>query len=304
MDHKQLRYILTIAKYGSFTEAANILYVTQPSLSHMVSQIEGQLGVQLFDRSTSPVTLTYAGEIYTRYAEDVLAATARMESELRDIAETKKGRLRIGIPYERAAYMLPRIIPPFREKYPLVQVEVTDARGAVLLGLLDKGHIDVALMPVFGSYPDRFDCHRIYTEPLVLTAAADLIRPEYLSSPDTIPMDALREMPFILQPEKSAIRTALDQLFEAQRFHPRITQVVSGNTAAYGLSKAGLGVSIVPEVTILLNGIDNGIRLLRLGCDIPAQWDICAVFRHGFRPGTIENSLIDIAKSYCSALNR
>ena len=298
MDYKQLRYITTIAEHGSFTEAASILYVSQPSLSHMVAQIEKQLGVQLFDRSSTPLTLTYAGEIFVRYAEEVLYATNEMERQIRDIAQNKKGRLRIGIPYERSAYMLPRIMPGFRSDFPDVRIEIVDASGEQLWNMLDRGRIDFAIMPIYGQCPDRFECQQIYTEPLLLSAVPGMISAEdqFRSETSTIPIEMIKDKPFILQDEKKAIRPVIDMLLESHHIRPHIAQIISGNTTAYGLSKAGLGIAIIPEVTILLNGADSSVQLYRLEGKMPTVWDICAVYRKNTYFGKVESRLIDMVR--------
>ena len=301
MEYKQLRYITTIAETGSFTEAANILYVSQPSLSHMVSQVEKQLGVQLFNRSTSPLTLTYAGEIFIRYAEEVLFATNKMEHQIRDIAQGKKGLIRIGIPYERSAYILPKIIPDFHREYPEIRIELADASGSQLLTLLDRGKTDFAVMPVYEHSAEGFEYQRIYTEPLLLSASAGMICSDDLTAPgsDTVSVDRLQNKPFVLQNEKKAIRPVIDHLLEAHRIHPHISQIVSGNTSAYGLSKAGLGIAIIPEVTILLNGSDDSSQFYRMAGLAPTCWDICAVYRKNTYLGSIEKRLIDMIGEAC-----
>ena len=78
MNLKQARYICAIAREGSITAAAKKLYVSQPSLSQMLKQVEGELGVALFDRSVSPFQLTYAGEKYLQAANNILAANERL----------------------------------------------------------------------------------------------------------------------------------------------------------------------------------------------------------------------------------
>ena len=95
MNTKQAFYIRTIAREGSITAAAKALYISQPSLSQTLRQIESELGVQLFDRDTLPLRPTYAGEKYLECVDTVLAANDRLENQLREIRQENSGRLRL-----------------------------------------------------------------------------------------------------------------------------------------------------------------------------------------------------------------
>ena len=102
MNLKQAYYIKTIAQCGSITTAAKKLFVSQPSLSQMLRQLEQEIGLPIFDRSTSPLRLTYAGEKYLYAAERILAVNSELESQLREIRHEHSGRLRLGISVTRA----------------------------------------------------------------------------------------------------------------------------------------------------------------------------------------------------------
>ena len=106
MTSQQIEYVLAVAEQRSFSKAAQKLYVTQPSLSQYVMNIEKQLGVQLFDRSTSPIRLTQAGEAFVRSAEQIKVIEDNLMNELSDIAEIKSGSLKIGASTFRASCLL------------------------------------------------------------------------------------------------------------------------------------------------------------------------------------------------------
>ena len=145
MNMKQALYFKTIAKYGTITAAAKQLYISQPSLSQTLRQIEDEAGTPLFDRSTSPFHLTYAGERYLRAVEAMLEIEARLKAEIDSIRHDDGGRLRLGISITRAMQVLPDVIPIFTKAYPNVTIELTEAASASLEGLLQKGQIDLAL---------------------------------------------------------------------------------------------------------------------------------------------------------------
>ena len=113
MNMKQALYFKTIAKYGTSTAAAKQLYISQPSLSQTLRQIEDEVGTPLFDRSTSPFHLTYAGERYLKAVEAMLEIDARLKAEIESIRHENGGRLRLGISVTRAMQVLPDVIPIF-----------------------------------------------------------------------------------------------------------------------------------------------------------------------------------------------
>ena len=302
MEFRELKYISTIAEYGSFTQAANALFVSQPSLSHMVARTEERLGVVLFDRSQSPLKLTYAGEIYLRYANEILSSGDMMEREFRDIAHNKKGRLRIGLPYERAAYMLPEIFPRFSEEFPDIQLEVKDAGGAKLLDMIERGRIDFAILPLMSSIPGM-ESHPIYAEELLLSCSPDLIGPEDYLDGDSNVVDiaCLKNKPLILQSGGHVIRDAIDTLFKAYRIKPRVVQEISGNMAAYRLSCAGLGVAIIPELTTRLVQAPSGGALYHMSGNSHVFWEIQAIYRKNTYIGSVETRFFQIAHDIFSA---
>ena len=111
MNLKQALYIQTIAREGGVTAAAKKLYISQPSLSQMLRQIESELGVPLFERGSLPLRPTYAGERYLHAAQVILSANEALENELREIRQENGGRLRLGISMQRSPTCCPGCCP-------------------------------------------------------------------------------------------------------------------------------------------------------------------------------------------------
>ena len=111
MNLRQALYMKTIAEKGGITAAAKQLYISQPSLSQMLRQIEEEAGVPLFDRSSLSFRPTYAGERYLHAASVLLNTNEILENELREIRGEERGRLRLGISMLRSAQLLPCVLP-------------------------------------------------------------------------------------------------------------------------------------------------------------------------------------------------
>jgi len=153
MNLKQAQYVKTIAECGSITAAAKKLFVSQPSLSQMLRQLEQDTGLPIFDRSTSPMRLTYAGEKYLYAAERILAANAELDSQLREIRQEHAGRLRLGISVTRAMQVMPLVMPVFQQQYPNVTLQLTESGSANLEELLRGGSIDLAFAALESTSP-------------------------------------------------------------------------------------------------------------------------------------------------------
>ena len=121
------KYVCEVYRERSFSKAAQNLYISQPSLSARIKKVEEQIGVPLFDRSTSPLQLTEAGRIYIRAAEEISVIEQRVENAINNLNTLQTGRLSIGASNLFAAYVLPPLISPVQTA--LSQDRRPDRRG-------------------------------------------------------------------------------------------------------------------------------------------------------------------------------
>lgn len=297
MEFREFKYIKTIAELGSFTKAAQALYISQPSLSHLVARTEAELGVTLFDRDVKPMRLTYAGEVYLRHAQDILNSKDQMLREFRDMTEKHYSRLKMGIPYERAAYMLPQMTTMLRQEFPGLELEIKTGGTPKLMEMVRKGEVQFAVMPIFGQEA-WMDSTLIYEEELCLAAAPNVIQPEdYLNgNPEVVNIEHLQNKPFVIQRSGHIIREAVDMLLRAYGITPNVVLEVDGNSAAYRMSTAGLGVCIVPQMTTRLVHAPGPHYLFRMNDKFPVTWEVHAVYRKGFYVGKVEQRFFEIIR--------
>ncbi len=297
MEFREFKYIKTIAELGSFTKAAQALYISQPSLSHLVARTETELGVTLFDRNVKPMRLTYAGEVYLRHAQDILNSKDQMLREFRDLTEKHYSKLAVGFPYERAAYMMPQIITMLRQEFPGLELEIKTGGTPKLREMIQKGEIQFAVMPIFGQ-EDWMDSTLIYEEELCLAAAPNIIQPEDTmnGNPKVVNIERLQDKPFVIQRSGHIIREAVDILLKAYGITPNVVLEVDGNSTAYRMSTAGLGVCIVPQMTTRLVKAPGPHYLFRLNDRFPITWEVHAVYRKGFYVGEVERRFFEITR--------
>lgn len=126
MDIRQIEYFSEVAKHLSFTKAASTLHVSQPSISKAIQNLEAELGVPLFYRSSKQLELTDAGRAVLVNAQHVLEAFKNLRSELTDIMELKKGQIRIGIPPIVGSEFFSKLVSQYKEQYPYIELILTE----------------------------------------------------------------------------------------------------------------------------------------------------------------------------------
>lgn len=143
--NRNQEYILTIVDEGSFSKAADRLYISQPALSIIVKKTEDELGIPLFNRTSKPITLTPAGKIYVEYIKKLQALDEEMLQELNSIREQEKGTLNIGTSNFFSSYILPDLAHSFKQLYPKYTVAISEGNNPYLSQLLQSSDIDLAI---------------------------------------------------------------------------------------------------------------------------------------------------------------
>ena len=145
MNAKQFKYVIALAREGSFSKAADTLNITQPSLSQYIKKIEKEIGLDLFDRTNGNVRITDAGHVYIEAGCKILDIEHQMESAITDLATHKSGSLVIGAAPYRAVSMMPTIASYFKEVHPGMHLIVREGTTAELAEGMEQGEYDLAL---------------------------------------------------------------------------------------------------------------------------------------------------------------
>ena len=194
MEIRVLRYFLTVVREESITGAAEVLHITQPTLSRQLAQMEEQMGVKLFERGTRKIALTSEGLLLRRRAEEILELVDKTERELTGQEEQVEGTVAIGCGNLRSVQTLTELIRTFHEKYPLVTFELYTATADHVKERMDRGITDIGLLlePIdLGKYDYiRLDGEEKYV--VLMNPEASLAAKEYLTPAD------LAEVPLIL----------------------------------------------------------------------------------------------------------
>lgn len=146
MEIRVLRYFLTVVREEGINRAAEVLHITQPTLSRQLSQLEDELGVKLFNRGARKTSLTSEGILLRRRAEEILSLVDRTEKELIEQDEQVEGRIAIGGGVLSAMQVLPELIARFRESYPLVGFDIYTGNADLVKEQMEKGLIDIGVL--------------------------------------------------------------------------------------------------------------------------------------------------------------
>ena len=247
MNMKQALYFKTIAQYGTITAAAKQLYISQPSLSQTLRQIEDEVGTPLFDRSTSPFHLTYAGERYLKALEAMLDIETRLKEEIESIRRDDGGRLRLGISVTRAMQVLPDVIPIFTKSYPNVTIELTEAASASLEGLLQKGQIDLALAALEANEAN-IAYELIEKESIGILAGKGSQLAQLVPSGTPISLEMVEKEAFVSLDTSHSSRIIQDRLFRRYNIRPKILLETSSLEVARRVALKSGACMVLPDV--------------------------------------------------------
>lgn len=146
MNMKQLQYVITLAREGSFSKAAEKLGISQPSLSQYIKKTENEVGMQLFDRSGSDIRLTDAGEIYIEAGRKILDLEHQMEQKFSDLGNYKGGTVKVGISPYRSVHMIPKVFGEFNKLYPDTKLVIVEKSGNDLINAAEHGEFDICII--------------------------------------------------------------------------------------------------------------------------------------------------------------
>ena len=240
---RQLQAFIALTEQRSFTRAAALCHLSQPAFSTLIGQLETTLGLRLFDRSTRHVEPTAEGAEFERSARRVLAEFDAALSGVSDQLARRRGRVSIALLPSLAAGWLPDILRDYRAMYPGVKIEVADVLSEACVELVRSGEADFALAAI------RADTQQLRAEPF---CSDDF----YLVCPMGHPLAAMREIrprdvagyPFVHMARSSSVRQYLDAAL-----HPLQMQTVmevDQLATAMGMVRAGLGISLMPALTL------------------------------------------------------
>lgn len=251
METRQIQYFLEVAKREHVTKAADALHVAQSSVSRQIFNLEDELGIKLFIREGRNVKLTPLGRIFFERMKQVWYLMEDAKREVEEYLNPEKGTVRIAFPISMAAHTLPTIIYAFRTRFPDAKFQMSNALYYDLIDGVINGEFNLAMiapMPNQGK-EKKIKGATLFTENIV--ALIPLHHP--LSDRKSIRLGELRDDPFCVLPEGFVFREQVVQACNDAGFSPQIAFEGKDIDALKGLVSAGLGVALMPEMTLVDN---------------------------------------------------
>lgn len=249
MEIRQIKYFIEVAKREHVTDAANELHVAQSAVSRQIFNLEKELGVELFIRRGRNIKLTSIGRIFLNHMEKAINVIDDATQIVSEYTDPEKGTIHVGFPSTLATYILPTAISAFRELYPDVKFELHQGSYRELADAVIRGDINMALLAPVPRQTSKMKGTIFFTENIV----ALLPKSHHLAGVRKIELNQLQGEDFILFPEGFQLRDIITKGCEQLGFKPIVSFEGEDIEAIKGLVSAGLGVSLIPEITLVEN---------------------------------------------------
>jgi DNA-binding transcriptional LysR family regulator len=263
---ERLRVFYAVSQAESFTEAAEILHLTQPGVSRHIKQMEEELGAPLFDRMGRKVALTPAGEVLYEAAKEAMGSVATAEQRIQELAGLRGGRLRVGASFPVGLYVLPRVLAAYRREHPAIEVSLAISTTAKIESQVLDNKLDLGLVSADVQHP------KLLTLPIMTDELVVIVPPDHKwANRRTVKAQELTEETFIVAARGAGARAVVEERLTEKGIALRnILDFVNAEGAKHAV-EAGLGVSIQPRI-IVKGEIENGslaaIRLADMDSEI------------------------------------
>jgi DNA-binding transcriptional LysR family regulator len=245
VEIRQIIYFTTVADEGSFTKAAEILHVTQPTLSKMVKSLEEELGVQLLDRSGKKVVMTDSGRAIYRSARNILQSMNDMKAQIRDVIQLKVGTLRLGLPPMVGGQFFPLIIERFHDRHPEIELILIERGSRKIEDAIVNGELDAGFIIL--SHPDDTHIKPFHTETFLNDQLMLVVDPEHrLASKKSVHLNELAQDDFVMFRQEFRIQALIMEACRQSGFEPRVVFESSQWDLLIGMVAAKLGVTLLP----------------------------------------------------------
>lgn len=264
---RQLEVFEAIARLGSFTRAAEELFLTQPTVSMQIKKLTDAVGLPLFEQVGKKIYLTDAGRELQKTSREIFERFSRFEMLVADMKGLKKGMLRLAV-VTTAKYFAPRLLGPFCQQYPGIDVSLKVSNRERILERLADNQDDLCIL---GQPPEELDA---VAEPFLenlLVVLAPINHP--LAGKKRIPLARLAEEPFLLREPGSGTRMAAERLFAEQGVTMKVRMELGSNEAIKQAIVGGLGISVLSRHTLALDAPLGQLAILDVeGFPIQRHW--------------------------------
>ncbi len=257
VELRQIRYFLEVAKREHFTEASEKLHVAQSAVSRQINQLEEELGVSLFVREGRRVHITPIGRLFADKMTQALQLIDHATQEVTEYIHPERGMIKIAYPISLAAHTLPRAIQSFRQIYQQIDFQLKQQLYYDLIDSVIKGEFNMALISPLPLQEERVVKEALFEDSIV--ALLPIAHP--LSKKEEISLNQLKDDFFCVLPEGFVFREMVVHACTEAGFEPLIGFEGDDIDALKGLVSAGLGIALMPQVTLLENIPSSTVKI-------------------------------------------
>lgn len=286
---KNKEYVLTVVKEKSFTNASQKLFVSQPSLSASIKRIEDKIGAPIFNRSSSPITLTEVGEKYVEYANLIEQKEKEFKTFLSDSLNLFSGKIKIGGSSLFSSFILPELIANFNKKYPHVKFRIYEDNTKNLLNMLENGDVDVILdnaevkdgnilstpymqENLLLAVPKKFEINeKLKSERLT---ADDVKNDKHLAIEKGVNLSQFSNLPFVLLNSENDSGKRAETLLRKNNVDHTVLFHLDQQLSAYNVCCSGLALTFIADTLIKKNSSSTYVYYYKIKDNI-ANRHIC-----------------------------
>lgn len=250
MTFKTIEYVIAVNEAGSFSRAAQQLFISQPALSQAIAKAEKELGVEFFARDTHSLRLTAAGELLVREGRELLRQRDELKIRISGLSAARHDVIRLGISPFYSKYYLPAVLPYFSRHFPSVRLEITEEISVVLEQQVIDGILDLCFVPLKPENP-RLCYEVIHVEEILLAVPRDSAVNAHATPSPGMPYIDLRcfeNEPFIALKSIQKFNDMSARLCQEAGFKPRVVYETLNWDTVNLLAASGIGVGFVPDV--------------------------------------------------------
>jgi LysR family transcriptional regulator, low CO2-responsive transcriptional regulator len=282
----QLKVFEAAARHGSFTRAAEELFLTQPTVSMQIKQLTKSVGLPLFEQVGKRLYLTEAGRELFATCRQIFDTIAQFEMKVADLKGLKQGQLRLAV-ITTAKYFIPRLLGPFCQLYPGIDIslQVTNHEG-----ILERMSANLDDLYILSQVPEHMDVNYqpFLENPMVVVAPMN----HRLAKEKNISIQQLEDEAFIMREPGSGTRRSIQKLFDEHGISVKVKLELGSNEAIKQAIAGGLGISVLSRHTLLPNAGDLTILDVE---HFPIKRDWYMVYPNG-------KQLSIVARTYCEYL--
>lgn len=305
------KYVYAVYTEQSFTRAAQSLFLSQPSLSAAIKNIEHEVGAPLFERCGGKVKLTEIGKEYIAAAEQIMRAENDFKRKINDIYDLETGSIVVGGTNYLSSYVLPRIITRFSSLHPNIEVNLVEANSNSLEKMVKDEQIDI-VVDSFDDIGEQYDGYPLVKERIFLcvpsTLAINESLREYRLTPEMVrrggdvieslpfvPIEHFKDENFILLKNGNDMHDRAMKIFHHSGITPKVLFSVDQLNISYALAESGVGLCFVTDTLVKYGGVHGNVSFYNIG-DEHCSRTLYIAYKHGRYCTHAMRELIGIAR--------